>query len=217
MNQKKILIFGSGNYGEDLDYYRNFIDSDSILISLNGGSNFLKKLSIYPDILIGDFDSANKNNFNNIKDNNKTIILKYPKDKDYSDFELASNYIIDNYKQTNIMIFGMFGKRTDHFLFNIEICKKLLYAKFNTTMYSINEEIYFTRNIFNLSCNINDIISILPISKKLFIKYTKGLKYQLKDEVLYSQTSRGLSNVAISDLVEINIGRGYAMVIKTKA
>ena len=214
MQNKNILIFGSGKH-DNLDYYKNFIKKDSLIIALNGGSDLLKKLNLKPNIIIGDLDSVKslKNNYLH----NDPQIIKFSTDKDFSDFELASDYIIDHYKTANILIFGMFGNRTDHFLFNIEVCKKLLNKKYYPVMYSLSEEIYFIKNKsnFKLSCNINDIISILPISNKAHIFETTGLKYKLINEIIYPNTTRGLSNIVISKIVEINLITGQLMIIRT--
>ena len=214
MKNKNILIFGSGKH-DDPDFYKKFITKDSIIISLNGGSNLLKKLNLKPNIMIGDLDSTKETKTNNKYDD--FIIIKHPTDKDFSDFELASDYIIKNYKKADLFIFSMFGYRTDHFLFNIEVCKKLLKKNYFPIMYSQNEEIYFIQNKYNLklTCNINDLISILPISTKAYISETIGLKYKLTNEPIYSKTTRGLSNIATSDSIEINLISGQLMIIRT--
>ncbi len=211
---RNILIFGSGEE-ENHSFYIPFLDrKDTLVIGVDGGANLLFKLGRMPDILIGDNDSIEEEVLEKLKVSS-TKILIYPSEKNYSDFELACNYIIKNEQRTEVSLFNMFGKRIDQFLFNLEVCKKLTNAGFYVSMLSSKYEFYFLRKGSNLkiSGKKGDIISILPAREEVNVRKTAGLKYELKDERLYSETTRGLSNELVSNFCEISISDGMAIVI----
>ncbi|MGB9638050.1 MAG: thiamine diphosphokinase, partial [bacterium] len=115
-----ILLVANGKVNNKI-LSRNFIKNYDInkIIAVDGGSNKLIKLDIFPDVVIGDLDSKkirakNKNLFKNLN------IINFPKDKDYSDLELGINYINNmNMLVKKVFCFGMIGSRVDHTLANI--------------------------------------------------------------------------------------------------
>lgn len=214
---RDIFIFGSGEE-EDLLFYLPYLNrKDILIIAVDGGSNYLAKLGKTPDILIGDNDSIKEELLEKLKESNVKI-LSYTSEKNFSDFELASDYIINNEQKSNIILFNMFGKRIDQFLFNLEVCKKLVNSNFFVSMLSSKCEIYFLKNNSNFVINgkKGDIVSILPAKEEVNIKKTTGLKYELNNEKLCNETTRGLSNELISNTCEIAINTGLAIVIFTR-
>ncbi len=211
---KKILIFGSGE-SEEKSFYNKFLNEENILIlAVDGGANLLFELGKVPDILIGDNDSIKEETLKKLKESHIKI-FNYPSEKNYSDFELASDYIINNEEKSDVLLFNMFGKRIDQFLFNLEICKKLTNAGFRVSMMGSSCEIYFIKDnsILTINGKIGDIVSILPVNNEIDIKKTDGLRYELINEKLYNETTRGLSNELIKDSCKIEINNGMAMVM----
>jgi len=211
---KKILIFGSGER-EEKSFYNKFLNEENILIvAVDGGANSLFELGRIPDILIGDNDSIRKEVLEKLR-NSHTKIFNYPSEKNYSDFELASDYIINNEERSDILLFNMFGKRIDQLLFNIEVCKKLTNAGFRVSMVGNNCEIYFLKDnsILEIKGKIGDTVSILPAKEAVNILKTVGLKYELINEKLYNETTRGLSNELIKDSCRIEINEGMAIIV----
>lgn len=214
---KKILIFGSGER-EEKSFYNKFLNEENILtIAVDGGANLLLDLGKTPDILIGDNDSIKEEVLEKLK-NSYTKIFNYPSEKNYSDFELASDYIINNEEKSDVLLFNMFGKRVDQLLFNLEVCKKLTNAGFRISMVGSSCEIYFLKDnsILEINGKMGDIISILPAKGAVYVKKTEGLKYELINEKLYSETTRGLSNELIKDTCKIEINNGIAIVMYLK-
>ena len=58
-----------------------------------------------------------------------------------------------------------------------------------------------------------DLISLVPLTKKVFIKKTYGLEYSLCNEALKRNHSRGISNVCVSNEISIKIESGTLIVI----
>src|ERR1700733_5611288 len=85
-----------------------------ILIASDGASLHLHNLQIIPDVVIGDFDSSPFPRHRITQ----TKYIKFPRDKDFTDTELALDYAKSlGYK--NIILTGLNGTRVDHVLANI--------------------------------------------------------------------------------------------------
>jgi thiamine pyrophosphokinase len=171
-----ICVFGSG-HRDPLEYYRSFLKQSSIIVAVDGGANILKELDIMPNWVIGDFDSVTPETIAWL-DKNEIKKICYPKEKDFSDFELACQKIIADFPPGQIDLFCLQGERSDHFLFNLIIAEFLLDKGYNSIFHSQEETIYF----FDSNCSIKskgmigDNISILPIKNSVLIHQTIGLK-----------------------------------------
>ena len=213
---KPIFIIGSG-HRESSSFYLPFFQQSAILVSIDGGSDLYKELNILPDWVIGDFDSISEDTDKWLK-KNSIVRYSYKPLKDFSDFELASQKIIQEYTPTQIDLFCMQGERSDHFLLNLIICENLLDKGFNSIFHSKKEIIYLIDRNHPLTGkgNTKDLISIIPCKNMVMIQYTKGLKYELKCEKLRRYSSRGLSNEIIEEFFEVSILDGQAIVIQTR-
>jgi len=143
-----------------------------------------------------------------------TKIIKYPRKKDKTDFELAIDLSLER-KFKEIIIFGIFGDRIDHFLANI-----FLLAKVQTINKSIKikiiegeKEIYILNKEITINGKIGDEVSIIPVSDKLNGVTTNGLEYRLKNEVLMFGSTKGISNVQTIGSAKIKVKKGIAIII----
>ena len=213
---KPIFIFGSGER-DSISFYLPFLAEKNNIIAIDGGADLLHELNILPDWVIGDFDSITKEADQWLFDHS-VIRYSFPSNKAASDFELASQKIIQMYSPTEIGLFCMLGKRSDHFLFNLIVCEQLLNHGFNSVFYSQMETIYFIDSEHPLCTKgiAGDIVSVQPCRETVMIQNTKGLKYSLQEEELHRLSSRGLSNEMVDNQFEISIGKGQAIVIHTR-
>ncbi|NOR44149.1 MAG: thiamine diphosphokinase [Candidatus Delongbacteria bacterium] len=114
-NKTAILILN----GKEFDS-RSFKDiyKDQFLIAVDGGINHI--FNNFPntkiDLHIGDMDSCDQSAIDGLSIE-KTI--KFPVEKDYSDYDLALEeaYILG---YNHFIVFGAFGGRRDHFISNYE-------------------------------------------------------------------------------------------------
>lgn len=213
---KRAVIFANGNLS-DLSQAKKIITNEDCLIAADGGVKHVLKLGLIPHIIIGDFDSIPKNILENIgwtRRSAPTKIIKYPKKKDKTDFELAIDFVLDR-KYNQIIIFGILGDRVDHFIANI-----FLLAKIQTENKSIKikivegkKEIHILNKEIIINGQIGDEVSIIPTSEKLEGVVTDGLEYQLKNEALFFGSTRGISNVLNKTSAKIEVANGIALII----
>ncbi|MEA1974277.1 MAG: thiamine diphosphokinase, partial [Bacillota bacterium] len=116
MKSKRCAIFLNGII-KDYNYIKTKLRKNDFIIAVDGGINHIKELCLSPNLILGDFDSSVLSEALKYKN---AEIKKYKKDKDYTDGEIAINYVIDE-KFFEVVIFGALGNRIDHMLSNINM------------------------------------------------------------------------------------------------
>lgn len=209
---KQAVIFANGNLS-DLSQAKNIITNEDCIICADGGVKHVLKLGLTPHAVIGDFDSISTSLQKKLA-RKKIELIKYPKKKDETDFELAINFALEK-KCHQIIIFGILGDRIDHLMANI-----FLLAKIQTENESVkikifegNKEIYILNKEIIINGQIGDEVSLIPISKMLQGVITDGLEYPLKNETLVFGSTRGVSNVMNKTLAKITISKGVALIV----
>lgn len=207
------IVVANGSV-EDYLFYKKYFDKENLVIGVDGGAFHLRKLGIKPDLLLGDFDSISKEDYD---DNYKAGIevFKYPTEKNATDTEIAVDEAIKRgCKQ--IIVIGGIGSRLDHSLANIFLLKKILDNGIKGMIVNKNNEIYLINDKININFEKGYKLSLLPITDKVEGITTKGLYYELNNNSISLGSSRGISNEFISDNVEVSISKGLLLVIKSK-
>lgn len=203
---KKVLIVSAGNR-QSKKFLLKLAKEVDFVIGVDRGAEDLALYNIRFDIAIGDFDSVrNIDFFKNVSR------LTFPEKKDFSDTELAVNYAIkqgfDFFILTQIL-----GGRLDHTLFNISILRKLLKKGKHCIIKEEKEEVYLTNKKISINLKPGEIVSLYPVTERVFGITTNGLEYELDHRNIYSTSSLTLSNIAKKDKIEISIGKGLLLVI----
>lgn len=171
------------------------------LIAADGAADKVFALGIYPDFIIGDFDSLNRKAVPDDYDV-KSFIVEHSQET--NDFEKILKYCFQN-NLTRLLIFGMHGGELEHTLNNISVFKK--YAEIlNMTVYDAGRIGIFINNFIRLETSKNETISLIPMPKSML--KTKNLKWELEDEVLELGNREGARNIATSDFIEISVIQG---------
>lgn len=174
------------------------------IICADGGYNIVP-LNLNIILVVGDMDSTEVNDI-------KTEKIVIPKEKDFSDGEFAVRHIKELNRYDEIVIYGALGGRPDHMLANLGL---LELANEIGIKASIREEgliITFESTKIALKTKPDDLISIIPTKTPLILENGKGLKYPIDSLVINHISSRGLSNVAMSHDVSVDIKKGGAFV-----
>jgi len=214
MNLKtKVLIalngnIGSGRLWSDLSFFDE-------KIAVDGGARFFLRYNDFPDLLIGDLDSVNKETLRLFERQGVTI-KRFPEKKDFSDFEVALEHVQKKYFSADITIVGFFSnKRIDHFLFNLEVLKKVRKVDFNV---SIVDD-YFKAFLMHPGehsfeeVEKGSIVSLLPISNEVFIENSKGLEYEIDNQNITSGSSLSLSNKTKTSRIYLKIREGRLLIL----
>lgn len=186
----------------------NFINCYEKIFVTDGAYDYIKKIGLIPDIIIGDLDSINNNKI--IIDDIRTV---YIEDQNFTDFEKALKFIIKN-KFLNVDVWGASGKEQDHFLGHLSIALK--YQNKLSLIFYDNYYKYFFTDKKNRFYNVkNKKISLFPFPIVNGLT-TKGLKYPIFNDSLEIGHKIGIRNIAINNTIEITYDDGILIIFIEK-
>ncbi len=174
-----------------------------LAVACDGGYQNAIKAGIVPNVLVGDMDSL-------VQTPDGVKVFKYPSEKDFTDGEAGLEYLIENGCNEIFVYFGL-GRRLSHTISNLQMASKHA-DKSNITFFGMEEKVMLKSKSFKLEEKIATTISIAPISGDVHIISSKGLKYPLENLTLQTNSSRGVSNVAIANCQEVNFQKGVLLV-----
>lgn len=207
----KAIIIASGNIIKKEIFDEIYSESDFIICA-DGGLNYLDILNIKPNLIVGDFDSADINLLEKYKN---VEIKKYPAEKNFTDTEIAiEEAIACGFNE--ITIFGATGTRLDHTMANILLIER--YIKNDISIKIVDNNNYIS--ILNKDITINRkegyFLSIIPISEYIDGITLKGMKYPLVDVKVNRGSTLCISNEIIAKSAEINIKNGMGILFLSK-
>lgn len=215
---KSAIIFLSGE-GADTTHLSQYLDSGALLIGCDGGTRHILNLGLVPNVIIGDFDSLPRSTIIGALPPNgqETVIdgityVRYPKDKDCTDAELAIRYAVQA-GCTEIILTGTLGGRLDHLLGNVLLLDKREFALVKLKIIEANQEAFIIRGRALVHGKKGDIISFIPITGHPRVASSNGLAYDLSSYRLSRQGNLGISNVMLRATAEIVMAQGSLLVI----
>jgi thiamine pyrophosphokinase len=207
---KRIIIFANGDL-PDLDKAHALLRPDDFILCADGGTRHVLALNLIPNLVIGDMDSADKEQLQKLKDAGVEIEL-FPRDKNETDLELAIIHALE-LNPTQIMVIAALGGRLDQTLANIALLTNPELASFEIRLDDGVEEIFFCRDQIQVHGRSGDVVSLLPWGNPAYGIQTQGLKWPLKDETLYPDKTRGVSNEMLFQAASIKIESGLLLIV----
>ncbi len=212
-----VLVFANGAL-DDSGWVAPFLARASAVLAADGGLRHLLPLGRRPDVLIGDLDSLPPGVD---AETMAAQTIRYPRDKDETDLELALLHAIGRYSGREVLILGGFGGRVDHMLANV-----LLLAHPRL----LGRPIRFVddrQSAWLLAADSppgettivgapGDIVSLLPLGGPAHVLATTGLRWPLHDEVLAFGAARGVSNEMTAAVATVRLGAGMVVCVHVK-
>jgi thiamine pyrophosphokinase len=207
---QRIIIFANGEL-PDLDKARLLLQEDDYIICADGGTRHALALTVKPNLIIGDMDSVEKEQLQNLKEDDVSIEL-FPHDKNETDLELAINHAIE-LGPKEIIVIGALGGRLDQTLANITLLTDFRLSTLETRLDDGMEELFFCRDQVQVHGRNGDLVSLIPWQGTVSNVQTENLKWPLKNETLYPDKTRGISNEMLGDTASISIGSGLLLIV----
>ena len=207
---KRIIIFANGEL-PDLNKARRLLYTDDYIICADGGTQHALALAVQPDLIIGDMDSLDKEQFQRLQTAGVAIEL-YPRDKNETDLELAIRRAIE-LSPTQIIIVAALGGRLDQTLANISLLSDPQLSTFDVRLDDGVEEISICRDQVRVHGRSGDLVSLIPWQGAVSEVETVNLKWALHKETLYPDKTRGISNEMIDSTASISIGSGLLLIV----
>lgn len=183
------------------------LPDDCFVVCTDGAYGWAKKLGLKPDITVGDFDSLGY-----VPDDCPTE--KYPSEKNQTDGEIALSFLKEKGCR-DVIVYGAFGRRTDHFLGNLALLGAAETMGLRLTLKNDFESIFLGDGLVKFRPHKNGTISLVPYGDSSHIINSKGLKYPLEDLLLTRNDTRGISNEATADEVEFFVKSGKVLVLES--
>ena len=201
------MIIGAAPITKEL--LQEFDPKDYFIICADAGYEQALKLGVTPDLIVGDFDSAEKEPPKNIR------TLTLPIHKDVTDTMFAVMKGLTMGFRSFVLLGCLGGPRFDHSLANLEV---LQFLRMHSAQGLIADS---TTKIFLLSdgrLRLTDMkgatVSVFPYGCVSCNVSYKGLFYPLNHETLSSGgTLMGVSNSVVDDAAEIRVHMGTALVV----
>ncbi|MES2121868.1 MAG: thiamine diphosphokinase [Chlamydiota bacterium] len=170
------------------------------VIAIDGGADHCKAMGITPDLIVGDLDSISASTLDLFKE---TPVEKFPRDKDYTDLELALS-TVDWTEVDEVTVFAALEKRSDHTLTNLIILSrypgKLAFETEETRCFAIDKTV-------TLEMTPGQTLSLIPINGPATGVTSSGLKWELQNHTL-DKHFVSISNEATGSSVRVSVAEG---------
>ena len=205
--RKVCMILGSAPLEGDC-IPAGFSAEDCFVICADGGIDIARKLNIQPDLVVGDFDSAQGEPPEGVE------VIRLPVEKDETDLLYAVKEAFRRGYSSFILLGVLGGERFDHSIASLCVLSfiadrggRAVMANGKTSVFVINiGRLVFT----DLK---GSTLSVFPFGANSCTVTYKGLQYPLVNQTLQLNDAMGVSNCIIEDRAEIFLHQGRALVI----
>ena len=187
------------------------------ILAADSGMNALYAAAVTPDIIIGDFDSADKKILAFFQQNKEIDFCTLNPEKDDTDTEFAIRESIRR-GADSITIIGGTGTRLDHVLGNISLLGIGLEEGVRMELLDAHNRICMIDHSVTLKKKeqYGNYLSLIPYNGNVTGVTLKGLKYPLHDYTIGGFNSLGISNEIVDDEASIELTSGQLLVIESR-
>lgn len=208
----KVTIISGGKEPSKELLMKELKDS-SFIVCADSGANCLYKYHIEPNILLGDFDSINKEALEYYK-NNCHNVLKYPSEKDFTDTELALFEAL-KLNVNEVVFLGCTGTRLDHLFGNMGLLLRCIKKGIKSYIKDDNNTIFIIDKTSILKGEKGEMFSIQAYMNEVQNLSIEGAKYPLQNYNLKFGDPRTISNEFLDENVKISFEKGYVIIFKS--
>ena len=200
---KTCVIFGAGAYGCALPEY----DGSCFYIAADAGYLAMRKAGIRPDLLIGDLDSLGDDFPADVP------LIRLPVKKDVTDTDAAAAEGIRR-GCTEFVFYGVLGGRPDHSMANLSLLARLSQQGYAACAYGEGFEITaVTNGELRYPAGRRGAAAVFSWTDQSEGVTIRGLEYELKDGVLYSNFALGVSNRFTEKEATVSVRKGTLLVM----
>lgn len=207
---KALIVSGGEKPSKEL--LKEVASKSELIIGADKGCDSLYDSHIIPKYIVGDFDSANIEKVDYLKECG-AIKLEFNPEKDFTDSDSALNIAIEE-GATEIIFLGVTGTRLDHTFGNLGLLISALKRGVNATIINENNKIFMVKNSISLKRDIKyKYISFLSYGSVVKGLNIRNAKYNLEKYDLVIGDTMTVSNEFIDENIEIEFESGILLVI----
>lgn len=187
------------------------------VIACDRGMEFFWRNGICPDLILGDFDSADERVLDFFRKRADVRMEQFPAQKDWTDTELAVRRAL-KLLPDRIDLTGATGSRMDHVLGNLQLLALGMESGVQILILDANNRIRLIDRSFSIKKNeqYGKFVSLIPHGGAVRGLTLRGMKYPLEGATLTPDISLGISNEIEDDEAEIAFTEGKLFVLETK-
>ena len=208
----RTIIIGNGDIN-NYDIVREYFD-EAYIIACDGGLRHCRAMMITPNVMVGDFDSANKGDVDFYEEMG-VLKINYPRKKDMTDMEIALEAALEK-SSDEIYIVGGLGTRFDHSLANVHILIKPIRKGVRTYLLDEHNIITLVDDSIEIIGEKGQTVSLIPLTTEVTGIETRNMEYPLYNRTLTVGASLGVSNVMTKEEAFISVKSGILIVIMSK-
>lgn len=214
---KRVLIISGGKIEDDFAsaYIRE--QKFDLVIAADSGIAFLHRHRIKPDILVGDFDSADEKTVAFYRQDQEIEFREFQPEKDDTDTEIAVLLAIEKGAE-EVHLLGATGSRIDHMMANVYLLGLLLEKRIPAFLVDRGNRVRLIneKTVLRKDTQYGDYVSLLPFMGEVTGLTLRGFKYPLLDYTLGGCHSIGISNEILEDEAVISMESGRLIVMESK-
>ncbi len=182
------------------------LDTDTIIVGIDGGCQYAYDAGIPLDCMIGDFDTLSEDTEDMLRSGGTKSIRLNP-EKDMTDTHAAFDYLSKDGVE-RVLVAGAFGSRLDHSIANL-MCgfnyidrMEIIFVDRTNWIQLLEGPVEVCGNhelMERLGIGDFSYLSLLPLSST-HIRYGTGLRYPIEDRTFSTFDSIGVSNELTGEL-----------------
>ncbi len=184
-----------------------------LIVAADGGAAAALAHGWWPDILVGDLDSAPPKVQAQLAARGARVIRHSPR-KDETDTELAVCTALAEGAE-EITLLGATGGRLDHSLANILLLGMADLAGVRVSILAGRQRLFAIHSRAEIRGRPGDLVSLLPVGGDACGVRTSGLEYPLRGETLPFGIPRGISNVLTESPATVSLESGILLAVVT--
>ena len=186
------------------------------VIAADGGSRHASTLGIEIDLLVGDLDSIEADQRENLRAKG-TQFEHFKAEKDETDLELALLSAVAQ-GATEIAVIGVVGDRLDMVLANIHLLTLEALNPIRAELWLGRQTAWLIRPPGEeFEGSPGDTLSLIPLKGNVIGVTTAGLTYPLQGETLFFGPARGVSNVLEQEVCRVDLEAGILLAVHTQS
>lgn len=186
-------------------------------IVADSGMEFMRRVELVPDMIIGDFDSVRPETLTYFKEQQGIVWKELNPVKDDTDTEFAIRQAIE-LGAKEITVLGATGTRLDHVLGNVALLGIGLKEQVNIQLVDAYNRIRMIDKSMKLAKTeqFGSVVSLIPYAGEVKGVTLKGFKYPLENYLMGCFSSLGISNEIVENEAEIHFEDGILIVIEAR-
>ena len=164
------------------------------------------------DVAVGDFDSVSDVGLDRLGRSGARID-RHDAAKDATDLELALEVAVEDRPGSIVVVGSHPDQRIDHWLGTVLCLASPRWRPSRIEAHLGAARLVPVHDRATLDVESDAVISLFALHGDAELRSTSGLAWPLRDDVLLAGSSRGVSNVATAERVEVAVDSGVVLVV----